>query len=383
MLPKIALLTNYPSDHTTFTGGVETATVALLEGLRKYQDEFEFHVVSLSSSSSKNVREQKNGFCFHFLGTPHYPWLRPRFPFRIAKAYRELQHIKPDLIHCQDNMSLALTSIFSGYPRIFTVHGVKRHEAPKRTGWEFWSTTMDSIIERYVHRHFDAFICISSYARGVVGNGYLTFNIPNPVRSLFFETPLHVTVQKTPYFLFVGTLAPLKRPLDLLLAHAELYREFPGLETFFCGETEDTSYVRAMHKMIAEKEIRGVRFLGHVSQEKLVNLLSGATALVLPSAQENSPMTIAEAMAAGVPVVATQVGGVPDMVNHGETGLLYEWGNTYALIGFMRRLIEDPSLGNRLGHQAREFVQVNYSPERVAAGTVAAYRRLLNKRLTS
>lgn len=382
-MPKIAILTNYPADHKTFTGGVETATVALLEGLEKYQSEFEFHVVSFSAFDTKDIREQKNGFWFHSLSTPRYIWLRPRFPFRIAKSYRELQYIKPDLIHCQDNMALALASILSRYPRIFTVHGVKRHEAPKRTGWEFWSATMDSFIERYVHRHFDAFICISNYARRVIGDGYLTFDVPNPVRSLFFQAPINVSQSQNPYFLFVGALAPLKRPLDLLLAHAELRKQFPNIETMVCGDIEDAGYLRSIHKIIAEKKIEGVHFLGRVSQEKLVGLLKGAIALVLPSAQENSPMTIAEAMAVGLPVVATRVGGVSDMVKHGETGLLCEAGNMRGLTSCMRQLLEDPLLGNRLGDDARKFAEANYSPERVAAATVTTYRQLLNRRQTS
>ena len=376
-MPKIALLTNYPSDHTTFTGGVETATVALLEGLRKYQDEFEFHVVSLSSSNSKDVREQKNGFWFHFLGNPRYIWLRPRFPFRIAKTYRKLQYIKPDLIHCQDNMALALASILSRYPRIFTVHGVKRHEAPKRTGWEFLSATMDSIIERYVHRHFDAFICISNYARHVIGNGYLTFNIPNPVRSLFFQTLTNLPQPKNPYLLFVGALAPLKRPLDLLLAHAELRHQFPNLETIFCGEIEDANYARTMHKIIEEKGIGGVIFLRHLSQEKLVELLKGAIALVLPSVQENSPMTIAEAMATGVPVVATRVGGVPEIVEDGKTGFLYKVGEANEMIAFLKCLLISPELAREMGNRGREKALSMFHPTKVGHQTIRAYRALL------
>jgi len=360
-----------------FTGGVETATAALLEGLEKYQSEFEFHIVSLSSSNSKDVREQKNGFWFHFLGTPHYPWLRPRFPFRIAKAYRELQRIRPNLVHCQDNMSLALASILSGYPRIFTIHGVKRSEAPKRTGWEFWSTSMDAIIERYVHRHFDAFICISSYAKKIIGNGRLTFEIPNPVRSLFFQAPTNVSQPKKPYFLFVGALAPLKRPMDLLLAHAELRQQFPNLEIIFCGEIEDTRYVRTMHKIIAEKKIEGVHFLGRVSQEKLVDLLEGAVALVLPSAQENSPMTIAEAMASGIPVVATRVGGVPEIVEDGKTGFLYKVGGANEMIAFLKRLLTSPKLAREMGNRGREKALSMFHPTKVGYQTIQAYRALL------
>jgi glycosyltransferase involved in cell wall biosynthesis len=375
--PKIAILTNYPADQKTFTGGVETATAGLLDGLCAYQNEFEFHVVSFSAFNAKDIREQKEGFFFHFLGIPHYRWLRPRFPFRLVKAYRELRRINPDLIHCQDNMALALASILSGYPRVFTVHGVKRHEAPKRTGWEFWSASMDSIIERYVHRHFDAFICISNYARRVIGDGYLTFDVPNPVRSLFFQRPTNSPTPQNPYFLFVGALAPLKRPTDLLLGHAELRHQFPNLETIFCGETEDASYVRTMHKIIEEKGIGGVFFLRHVSQEKLVELLKGAIALVLPSSQENSPMTIAEAMATGVPVVATRVGGVPEIVEDGKTGFLYKVGEANEMIAFLKRLLTSPELAREMGNRGREKALSIFHPTKVGHQTIQAYRVLL------
>jgi len=378
-LARIALLSNYPADHATFTGGVETATAALLEGLRAYQNEFEFHIVSVSCSISKDVHEERDGFWFHFLSIPHRPWLRPRFPSRVFKAYRELQRINPELVHCQGNMTLGLAAVFSGYPRVFTVHGILRHEAKKRTGWEFWSANVDALIERYVRRHFDAFICISSYAAHVVGDGRLTFSIPNPVRSLFFQVSPRAALQEGSYFLFVGVLAPLKRPADLLLAHAELRRQFPALETMFCGETEDAGYVRAMHQTLAERKIEGVRFLGRVSQERVADLLNGAIALVLPSAQENAPMVIAEAMAAGVPVVATRVGGIPEMVKHGETGLLYEAGNVRELTYCLSRLLLEPLLRNQLGHQARKVAQTTNSPAQVAAATVAAYRQLLNE----
>ena len=381
--PIIAICSNYPADHITFTGGVETATAALLEGLHAYQGEFEFHIVSVPGSLSTDVCEQRDGFWFHFLSVPHRPWMRPRFPFRVFKAYRELQRIRPDLVHCIDNMALALATILSRYPRLFTAHGVKRHEAKKRTGWEFWSANVDALIERHVHRHFDVFICISSYAAHVVGDGRLTFTIPNPVRSLFFQASPRAALQKSPCFLFVGVLAPLKRPADLLLAHAELRCQFPDLETIFCGETEDTGYVRVMQQTVAEREIEGVRFLGRVSQEEVANLLSGAIALVLPSAQENAPMVIAEAMAAGVPVVATRVGGVADMVKHCETGLLYEAGDVCGLTDCLRQLLAEPPLRERLGHQARMVAQATHSPAQVATATVAAYRQLLHQQVVT
>src|SRR5438093_6270181 len=105
-------------------------------------------------------------------------------------------------------MSLALAAILAGYHRIFTAHGIKRHEARQRTGWERWSAHTDAVLERLVHRHFESFVAISDYALEVLGARTSTVLIPNAVRNLFFETP--VRPAHVPYLLFVGVLAPLK-----------------------------------------------------------------------------------------------------------------------------------------------------------------------------
>lgn len=378
MKARIALLTNYPPDYASFSGGVETATAALLEGLRSFQDQFEFHVITVSNAIPDDVVEPHDGFCFHFLSVPHHPLMRPRFPFRTLKTYRTLRRIEPALIHCHDNMALALAAIYSGYPRVFTVHGVKRHEARKRSGWEFWSALTDALFEGYVHGHFDAFICISQYAARVIGGGRPTFAIPNAISSEFFQTYARPKATN-PILLFAGVLDPLKRPGDLLAAHAVLQPDFPGLETIFCGKVQDAGYFHAMQRSIRENGLKGVRFEGRVGQARLAELLGEASALVLPSSQENAPMVIAEAMAAGVPVVATRVGGIPDMIRHGETGLLYPVGDIPELAHCLRRLLLEPDLQARLAQQAQEFARATYSPSRVAKATVAAYEQMLRQ----
>src|SRR5437016_5170417 len=97
--PRIAILSNYPVDHCSFTGGVETATAALLEGLSEYHDEFEFHLLSVSNAIPHDIHERRDGVSFHFLGGLHREWVRPRLPLRIAKAFRFLQYLCPDLVH--------------------------------------------------------------------------------------------------------------------------------------------------------------------------------------------------------------------------------------------------------------------------------------------
>lgn len=378
---RIAILSNYPADHATFTGGVETATAALLEGLRDYQDEFEFHIVSVSTDAGGDIVTQRNGFTFHFLAVPDNPLLRLRFPYKVVYACRKLRQIQPVLVHCQDIMALALASIWSGYRRVFTVHGVKRHEARKWRGREFWSHQMDALIERFVHRHFQSFICISPYVARLMGEGKQTFAIPNAVRSIFFrnDNPMHSTPRDKRYFLFVGALIPLKRPMDLLLAHAELRRENPDLEIIFCGAQEDPGYFAKMKRFIAERQLEGVRFLGAVNTEVVLHLLAGAVALVQPSIQENSPMSIAEAMVMGIPVVATCVGGIPYLVKHEKTGFLYEPGNLSQLMGYLVRLLECPNLRCRMGQQAAREALTRFQPEHVAESTIQVYRSLIGQ----
>jgi glycosyltransferase involved in cell wall biosynthesis len=370
---RIAILSSYPADHVTFTGGVETATAALLEGLRAYQDEFEFQIVSVSSLIHMDIHEQRDGFWFHFLGVPHNPWVRPRFPLRVVKAYRTLQRIEPDLVHCQDNMALALAAIWSRCPRLFTIHGVKRHEASKRAGWERWSATVDAWIEPYVYQQFDDFVCISNYAQAVIGNEKRTYMIPNAVRSAFFEIRRKASLYP-PILLFMGLLSPLKGLTDLILAHQQLRGCFPNLETVLCGGAENHGYVRGLQAAAGD----GVYFLGHMGSEGLMDWLSRANVLVLPSRQENAPVVIAEAMAAGVPVVATRVGGVPGMVDERRTGLLYDPGDLDGLTLALKRILEDDQLARTMGQEARQQALVQYHPSAVARKTAGVYRVLLN-----
>lgn len=379
VIPRIAILSNFPADHMSFTGGVETATAALVEGLTAHSGEFDFHLVATSTSLVADVCETRDGVSFHFIGGLHRSWVRPRLPLRVAKTSHLLRILRPDLVHCQGDPELALAAVLAGYRPTLTIHGVAPHEANLRTGRDFWSTQVAVLIGRVIARHVGAYICNSAYAASVAGRGRPMFAIPNAVSSVFFSAarPADPTA-KPPCLVFVGVLAPLKRPADLLHAHAALRRKFPTLTTILCGPTDDEGYARRLQQIIAEENIDGVRFVGSLSHDSLAALLRGATALVLPSAQENAPMAIAEAMAIGLPVVATRVGGVPEMVKEGVTGLLYPPGDVERLIACLDRLLSDAALSTQLGRQARELALTRYTPAAVASETVAAYRHLLD-----
>jgi glycosyltransferase involved in cell wall biosynthesis len=97
----------------------------------------------------------------------------------------------------------------------------------------------------------------------------------------------------------------------------------------------------------------------------------------LPSANENSPNTLAEAMVSGLPVIATSVGGIPSMVEHGKTGWLVPPHNPPDLANAILDLLNNPEKRTRLGQAARQRARDRHLPEHVATQTMDAYREIL------
>jgi glycosyltransferase involved in cell wall biosynthesis len=118
--------------------------------------------------------------------------------------------------------------------------------------------------------------------------------------------------------------------------------------------------------------------LGFVPHEALQRLYARAAVVVCPSRSEGFGMSCAEAMAHGRAVVATRVGGLVDLVRHGETGLLVEPCDPAALRAAVNRLLADPELRRRLGAAAREHVAAYCSWDRVTDATVALYERAVD-----
>ena len=144
---------------------------------------------------------------------------------------------------------------------------------------------------------------------------------------------------------FAGRLGP-QKALDTLL---EALSRVPDVRLVVVGDGPD----RAMlERRAAELVDDRVRFTGSVPREDVLRLFRAADAAVLPSAWENLPHTVVEALAVGCPVIATRVGGVPEVVRDGENGLLVEPNDPAALASAITRFLADPSLRERLAAAA-------------------------------
>jgi glycosyltransferase involved in cell wall biosynthesis len=155
----------------------------------------------------------------------------------------------------------------------------------------------------------------------------------------------------------------------LIGALPELRRLEPGTTLALGGSGPLES---ELHELAAALEVSSaVRWLGHV--DDMPRLLAALDVYVSPSITEAFGMGLLEAGAAGVPVVATNVGGVPEVVLDGRTGLLVPPGDSAALAGAIAMVLRDRALGERLGSAGRERVVTEFTVERMLQGTLGVY----------
>jgi glycosyltransferase involved in cell wall biosynthesis len=173
---------------------------------------------------------------------------------------------------------------------------------------------------------------------------------------------------------WVGRMTAVKRGDDVL-AGFKLLRE-RGVEATLClvGDGPDRPHLEQRAHELGI--IRDTLFVGY--QEDVGPLYAAFDALVLPSGNEGTPVSVIEALAAGRPVVATKVGGVPDVVRDGEDGFLVGTGATDELADRLTRLAGDPALRERLGAAGRERVLPRYAVERLVDDVDRLYRSLLD-----
>ena len=170
-----------------------------------------------------------------------------------------------------------------------------------------------------------------------------------------------------------GRMTAVKRTDDLISMLASLRERGVDALLLLVGDGDDREGLeqRAHDLGLA----RSCLFLGY--QEDVAAWYAVCDAVVLTSASEGTPVTIIEALAAGRPVVATRVGGVPDVVDEGETGFLVDPGDTGALAERLARLAGDPALGTRMGEEGRVRVLERYAVERLVDDVDSLYAELL------
>ena len=173
--------------------------------------------------------------------------------------------------------------------------------------------------------------------------------------------------------LFLGRLAGARGIYDLLEALSRMRAAVPDVRLVCAGEGESREVLRTAERLgIAD----AVKLVGRVGPSGKQALLEAAAAFALPSYDEGLPVSLIEAMGAGVPPVVSPVGGIPEAVQDGVSGFFVAPGDKTGLERRLTRLLLDRPLAGRIGAAARESARLRFAPERALARLEELYASL-------
>lgn len=280
--------------------------------------------------------------------------------------------IRPSIVHANSSKAGVLARVaarLTGVPsRIFTVHGWAFAAYRGRTSQAYL------LADRAMRRLTTAIVCVAENERRLG----IRAGTCDPDRTVVVHNAVDVAgaaradpARDEAALLSVGRFTYPKDPETLLRAAARL--PAGGWRLQLVGDGPDRERLEELQRELGLEH--AVEFLG--ARDDVPALLAAASAFVLSSRSEGLPLSVIEAMAAGLPIVASDVGGLHELVEDGSSGLLVPAGDVDALADALRRLVADPAERQRLGNAARARAEERFDLPAFRAAHLALYRREL------
>ncbi len=375
------LIPDFPMDPANIKGGVHSSLVNLLQAFR--ESDAEVLVITYSKSVTVPATLQMS----NNVKVMHYPKSYSSFPFipSLLAAGRELKEairsFAPDIVHFQMGGIFLLFRYFidPSIPVVLTIHGMSKMELKDAKGWKKRS-------QLFLHNQVskitipDNLIHLSESSRQLSGftEAKNLAIIPNPVSPVFFQNASSGFNPEK--LLYLGAINPRKNLILLLNALAELRSQGCLYELTIVGDYQEETYRREVESVISSLNLEdSVSFLGWQSQKQILDIIREIAILVMPSEQENMPMAALEVMASGKPVIATKVGGIPEIIDDGRTGFLFEKGDSKALVEILKNLYHNPGMIIEAGKAAKEKMEESYKAERIASRLLQYYQNVVKK----
>jgi glycosyltransferase involved in cell wall biosynthesis len=358
-------------------GGPASQVLALAEGL----DRDEFHVEVLAGRPGPGEADfvELRASTASLRMVEHLgPDISPAADARsLATVLRAIRAYRPDVVHTHTAKAGVLGRAAARRYRVPTVHTFHGHLLHGYFGPG--GTRIVVGAERLLARRTDQLLTVGEQVRDEL----LAAGIGSPDRYLAVP-PGVPEVDAVPRELarqelglapgdavvaYVGRLTGVKRPDRLLEALTELRRRGRDVTLLLAGDGEERP---ALERTVRERGL-DVRLLGWRSD--IGRVYGAADLAVLASDNEGMPVALIEAALCGRPAVATRVGSVPEVVEHGRTGLVVD-PDPGALAGAVMRLLDDPGERQRMGTAARHRAQERFSTAALVEATAEVYRRL-------
>lgn len=377
---KIAFLTTDNreqfSDYENSNPHFGTAPQALLDGFALFPEEVEVHVISCTRRKMTAPEKLASNIFFHQPLVPHVGWGRSAF-FGCGLAVRKaIKRIQPDLVHAQGTERDCGVSMMMAprIPKLLTIHGHMARIAEILNAKPFSYYWLVKQLESLAVRRADGVVSITNYTKQRIENkARKTWVIPNAVDASFFDVN---ALGQGNIALCVASLSAWKRQLELIEA-LESLPDTVRPQLVLLGIGAESEYGARVVEAVAKRP--WCSHPGPVTRDGLKDWLKKAGLLILPSTEDNCPMVVLEAMAAGIPVAASRIGGIPDLIDDGRTGYLFDPLNSESVREAVSKWAENPEKTATLCALAKQEANTRFHPSVVAARHLEIYKEAIEK----
>lgn len=350
-------------------GGITSYLLTLSKGLIRCGHEI--HIVSSGGDQQDSFRSA--GVTLMIIDLRTKSELSFKIYFNLPRLKKYILHNQIDVIHANTRITQVMGRLLqklTGSAYVSTCHGFFRPRLlRKRFGaWGKRVIAVSSPVKDHLLKDFsveEKRICL-------IENGIdlEQFTPADEGRKREIRKSFGYTDE-----LLIGLIARFSgvKGQDILIqAMLAVVKQFPGAHLLLIGHGREENNLKQWVQRLSLKD--HVHF--HPVIAKTADMLAMLDIVACPSRNEGLGLSIMEAQAVGLPVVATRVGGIPSLIRNGETGLLVEPENPASLAAALIRLCGDPDLRMRLGHYARQWAAANYSSERMTEKTLECYKKL-------
>jgi glycosyltransferase involved in cell wall biosynthesis len=290
----------------------------------------------------------------------------------IPRVRQLIRRIKPDILHAHYATSYGLLGATASFhPFVLSVWGDDILEAPRQSRLLKWLVVNN--LRRADHVTATSRVMAAEVARYLPGKPVHT--IPFGIDTDLFRPGPDRRALDAPVVGIVKLLRQEYGVQYLLEAFARIAAEFPAARLRIVGDGPLRGRLEAL---AADLSIAGrTDFVGAVPHHRVPEQLAQMDVFVMPSLRESFGVAALEASACALPVLATRVGGIPEVVADGQTGFLVSPADALALVAKLRILLQDACLRTRLGDQGRQFVLQHYRWDDTAGRMAGLYSSIL------
>lgn len=377
----------YPEQCDFTKGGREHSATWIVNLVRELgkAPSVQVHLVTVKSHLARDSRFCRDGVHFHILRGARNT-LQPitLYEFDRRKLVEELRIIGPDVVESFGTEGpFSYAGVTSGFPCIIKIQGIVGRNLKEMgfrpTDYLWWRYCITQFIERRTFQLCTDVIAdndfMASFALAANRN-VRVHPIPNLIEPLFFRVRQDWGKQRNA-ILYVGSLKREKGVFELVEAFGEMRSSGVHAELRLIG-SGSTGATRDLRGLVARRGLDdSVHLLGSQSHKQIAQQMQESAFLVHPCWVDYSPNSVYEAMIAGLGVIASNVGGLPYMVDEGKTGYLVEARNVTALAEQMKRLLSDSAEQQRLGSNAMRKMRERFDRTTILENLLSAYRQMM------